>query len=177
LHISKKARNLPIEILLNFCPKFATADMFRALVVAVLLALANGCRSSDYNARVFHPWGCDDARDFKARLDGYKNVFVVCIYEGHWEDRGPNKYCLQHSKGTVVRVYKGDWRISERIAFVEGFDSPVPTNPRSAAGGLVFVFTNQHTETEIGLGILEISSYDAEYLPALESIFPQKAGR
>src|SRR5437867_9654407 len=89
--------------------------MTRAFVIAAFLVLTAGCCSSEYNARVFHPWGWDDAKEFKARLAEYKNVFMVCIYEDQWQDRGPKEYSLHHLKATVVKVYKGEWRVSERI--------------------------------------------------------------
>jgi hypothetical protein len=53
-----------------------------------------------------NPWGNADAKVLKSWLDKYTNVLMVCVYEHHWEDRGA--YSLSHSKGTVVRVYKGD---------------------------------------------------------------------
>lgn len=147
---------------------------FPAPVIALLLALATGCRSSDYNARVFHPWGCEDAKDFKASVGRYKHIFVVCIYEDHWEDQGPSGPSLYHFKGTVVRVYKGDWCISEKAAFVEGLDYPAPTTWNGAAGSLRFVFTDQHADTEIVLDTGEFGRYDAEHEPALECLYPRK---
>lgn len=146
--------------------------MTRALLGLGLLALSTGCHSSAYNARVFHPWGCDDAKGFKARLGEYKNVFMICIYEDRWEDRGPNEYALHHLKGTVVRVYKGEWRVSERIAFVQGLDDRAPVDPKSEAGRLGFVFTSEHKGTEIGLDTGEFTRYDADYVPALDYAFP-----
>lgn len=148
-----------------------------ALLTVALLTLASGCRPSDYNARVFHPWGCDNAKEFKTRLDEYTNVLIVRVSEDRWEDRGPNRYSLHHLKGTVAMVYKGDWRISERIAFVQGLDYSAPTNPKSAVGSLGFVFTSQHSDSEIVLDTGEFSRYDAEYAPALECIFPQRISR
>jgi hypothetical protein len=141
--------------------------------IALLLALTTGCRSGDYNARVFHPWGCEDARDFKAHVDKYQHVFMVCIYEDHWEDEGPKRHSVYHFKGTVVRVYKGDWRISEKGAFLQGMDYPAPTTSNEAAGSLWFVFTGQHADTEIFLDTGELSRYDAEYEPALERLYPR----
>ena len=144
---------------------------FLALFIAVL-PLMSGCSASDYNARVFHPWCCDNAKEFKARLDQYNNVLMVCIYEDRWEDRGPNRYSLHHYKGTVARTYKGVWRISERIAFVQGLDYRAPKTPNSCVGNLAFVFTSEHTSAEIGLDTGELWKYDAEYAPALEGIYP-----
>ncbi len=133
-----------------------------------------GCRAPDYNARVFHPWGCEDAAEFRSRMDEYRHVFMVCIHEDHWEDRGPNRYSLHHYTGTVVRVYKGDWRVSERISFVQGLDYRAPTNPASAAGQIGFVLTSQHADTEIGLDTGEFRSYYPEHAIALDHVFSQK---
>jgi len=148
-----------------------------AILLAGFLAGVVGCTSPDYNSRVFHPWGCENAREFRARMDQYKHVFMVCIYEDHWEDLGPNRYSLHHYKGTVVRVYKGDWRVSESISFVQGLDYRAPTNPPSAAGRLGWVFTSQHGDTEIGLDTGEFRSYGAEDASALDHVFSVKTGR
>ena len=142
-----------------------------------LLALCAGCHSAAYNARVFHPWGVDDATDARAHWDSYTNIFMVCIYEDHWEDQGPNRYSMHHETGTVVKVYKGDWRIAERISFVEGLDYRAPMGTNRAAGSLGFVFTNQHTNTEFVLGTGEFGRYDVEYEPALDCVFPQESSR
>ena len=80
--------------------------MIRVLVISGLLALCAGCCSSEYDARVLNPWGNADAKVLKSWLDKYTNVLMVCVYEHHWEDQGADSF--SHSKGTVVRVYKGD---------------------------------------------------------------------
>ena len=146
---------------------------FSALLIFGVLAASAGCHSAAYNARVFHPWGVDDAADAQAHWAGYTNIFMVCIYEDHWDDRGPNRYALHHETGTVVKVYKGDWHISERISFVQGLDYRAPTETNKAAGSLGFVFTNEHTNSEFVLDTGEFSRYDAEYEPALDCIYPQ----
>jgi hypothetical protein len=149
--------------------------MIRASVIAALVVFGVGCNSRDYNARVFHPWGCNNAKELKARLDKYTNVLLVCICEDHWEDRGPNRYSLHRYKGTVVRIYKGDWRMSDRIAFVQGLDYRAPTNPASCVGELGFVFTSEHTNAEIGLDTGELWACNDEYAPALDRIYPRRA--
>jgi hypothetical protein len=146
--------------------------MIRALIISGLLALSVGCRSRDYSARVFHPWGCENAREFKAQYHEYKSIFMVCVYADHWEDRGPHDYSLHHFKGTVVRVYKGDWRVSEKIAFVQGLDYRAPANPQSEAGSLGFVLTSEHRDTEIGLDTGEFHRYYPEDACALEYAYP-----
>jgi hypothetical protein len=148
--------------------------MTRMLGISAMVALCAGCFSSEYNARVFHPWGCDGAKELKARLDEYTNILMVCIYEDHWEDRGPNRYALHHYKGTVVRVYKGDWRMSDRIAFVQGLDYRAPMNPATCVGYLAFLFTSEHTNSEIGLDTGDLTRCNAEYAPALDRIYAQR---
>ena len=81
---------------------------------------------------------------------------------------------MAHFKGTVVRAYKGDWRVSDRIAFGEGLEDRPPTNPASCIGDLVFVVTNEHTNTEIGLDTGDLTWCNAEDVPALDSIYPRR---
>ncbi len=147
--------------------------MIRAFVITVLLALTAGCFSNGYNAKIFHPWFCDNAKELKARLDEYTNVLLVCIYEDHWEDYGAGS-SGHHYKGTVVRVYKGDWRIAEGIAFGTSLDARAPAKPASCVGDLVFVFSSEPTNTEIGLDTGDLWTCNAEYAPALDRIYPQK---
>jgi hypothetical protein len=90
-----------------------------------LLAFA-GC-ASNRNAALFHPWGWEDAKDAYAHLDSYEHVIVARIDECSWEDRGPHRLTPYHFKATVIRSYKGNWRVSERISFVHYVDSPAPT--------------------------------------------------
>jgi hypothetical protein len=147
---------------------------FYAPLTFGLVAICIGCHSPAYNARVFHPWGLEDATDAKARWNCYTNIFMVCIYEDYWEDRGPNRYSLHHSAGTVVKVYKGDWRISEKVAFVEGLDYRAPMETNKCTGSLGFVFTNQHTNTEFNVDTGEFGRYDGVFVPALDCIYPPR---
>jgi hypothetical protein len=105
----------------------------------------------------------ENAKEAKARFYSYKHVLVACVYEHHWEDRGPGRLTPFRSKATVVRSFKGDWKISERIAFVHYVDAPAPE--------LVFIFTNEHTDTEIALETGDFGAYNEEYAPALEHVF------
>ncbi len=134
--------------------------------------------SMDYNAKVFHPWGWEDAADAKAHLEEYSHILIARIDDDQWEDRGPHRLTPHHFEGTVVKSYKGDWRVSERIAFVHHVDAPAPTNRSSAPHDeLIFVFTNQHTNAEIVVDTGEFGTYNAEYALALDHIFPQKTNQ
>ena len=96
---------------------------------------------------------------------------MVCILEDHWEDRGPNRFALHHCTGTVVRVYRGSLRLSERIAFETALDDLAPKNPQSSVGRLAYVFTDQHSDTEMALDTGEFYRYDAQLAPAFEYLF------
>lgn len=124
---------------------------FFVIVVAGLLAMSDGCRSTDCDAVYKHsPW--EDAEGVKSHMDAYKHILTARIYENHGEDRGPNKLSVLHFKGTVVKSYKGDWKPSEKISFVHYVDYRASTTiSNQAAGDIVFVFTNEHANTDIVL--------------------------
>jgi hypothetical protein len=140
--------------------------------MAVLLAGSTGCRSTAPDAKSLLEWGWENARDAKAHLDCYKHIFVACIYEDHWEDRGPHEYSRYHFKATVARVYKGDWRVSERGSFVEGLDYPVPKVWNSNAGRLILVLTDKHTNGEIYLDTGDRFNYGPKLERVLQFLYP-----
>ena len=131
-----------------------------------------GCAPSR-DAKLFYPWGWEDAKHAHALLDGYKHVLVARIDEHSWEDLGPRRLTPHHFKATVVSTYKGDWRVSERVSFVHLVDSPAPAGAatNSPAGGLVFIFTSEHTTNEIGLDTGEWGHYRDELAPGLEYLY------
>ena len=143
----------------------------RRMTLCLLLAAAGGCQTAADKARVFQPWLCENEQEFRARVAQYRHVLLVCLYEDYWEDQGPNRYALYHSKATVVKVFKGGHRMGERLAFVEGLDYRAPTNPKSAAGTLLFVFTNQEGDEEVALEAGDTWRCQEEYLPAMECVF------
>jgi hypothetical protein len=143
-------------------------------VVFGLIVIAIGCRSADPNATFFHALGWEDA---KSHLDEYKHVFEACIYEDHWEDRGPGRLAPHHFKATVVKRFKGDWTVSEKIAFVHYVDYRAPTVSNTAAGLLMFVFTNDHTNAEIVLDTGDFGNWSPEIEDALQIIYPTSESR
>jgi len=149
----------------------ATMIMFRALVLAALLAGASGCRPADPAAAFGQSvWG--GLEDAKSWLRDYKHVVMVCVYEDRWEDRGPNDYSLHHFKATVVKTYKGSWRPSQRLAFVHGVDDRGKAEVNRHAGELMFVFTNEHKDAEIGVDTGDFLGYEPELDRQLRLLFP-----
>lgn len=158
-------------------------DKFGTIILAGLIIFGVGCRSTDTKAIFAHcPWG--DAVETKARLDGYKHVLLVCICEDHWEDRGPREYALHHFRATVVCSYKGEWHTSQRVAFVHGVDAPARTPAgaldgrysvaSSNAGNLMFLFTNDHTDAEIGFDTGDFLGYDPELERVIRFVYPER---
>src|SRR5215471_12642634 len=101
------------------------------------------------------PWEANT----RPHLDSFKHILVISITEDHWEDRGPHRYSVHHFKAKVIRAYKGDWKIGEKIAIVHEVDSPALKTKNAAAGHLVYVFTNKHTGSEIFLDTGEFGNY------------------
>lgn len=147
---------------------------FPTVLVTWMLAFA-GCRS-DHKAAFFHPWGWEDAKDARTHLDAYKHVLVACVYDSHWENRGPHELTPYHFRATVVRSFKGDWRVSERIAFVHYVDSPAPAiaTSNTPSGNLVFIFTNEHTDAEIVFHTGDFARYGEDSERVLEYIYPPR---
>ena len=112
-----------------------------------------------------------------ARLGDIKQILVAHVDRCTWEDRGPHRLTPYHVQATVVRSYKGEWRASERLAFVHYLDAPAPATrelPPLCRPRLVRVFTDEHTSSEIELHTGELREYDkgdAE-ARALECIYP-----
>jgi len=144
-----------------------------AITAAGFLAISAVCRSPDSGV-IFSGSIFGDAKEAKSHLDAYKQIFLVCIYEDHWEDRGPHEYSLHHFKGTVVRTYKGNWMVSEKIAFVHGVDAPALTTSNAHVGSLIFVFTDEHKEGEIGLDAGDFLGYDTQLERQIRFLFPKQ---
>jgi hypothetical protein len=77
-------------------------------------------------------------------------------------------------KATVVRTYKGDWSIGDRIALVSGVDYRVPATTNGSAGSLMFVFTNERTSAEVGVDTGDLGDYDESLERILQCVFPKR---
>jgi hypothetical protein len=145
---------------------------FPIILVSGALVFA-GC-SSHHEKAIFRPLGWENASYARKYLSDYKHVLVARIDNYSWEDKGPPALTPYHFRGTVVRTFKGDWRVAEHISFVHYVDAPAPTNSPSnvPSAFLVFVFTNEHSNTEIGLYTGEWGHYREELAVGLEYLYP-----
>jgi hypothetical protein len=140
------------------------------ILVSMFLGIA-GCRTTDRQS-AFTDCIFGDYANAQSRMEEYKNVIMVCVYEDSWEDKGPHEYALHRFKGTVVKVYKGDWSVCERVAFVHGVDSRAPAEKNRHAGDLMFVFTDYHGNEEFGVDAGDFLGYDPTLRSQMALLFP-----
>jgi len=145
--------------------------------IVLMLLLLSGCSSRPVaEEALFRPWCWDNAKHARQCLGQSAQVFVARVDECAWEDLGPHRLTPWHYKATVVKSYKGDWTVGERVAFVHCVDAPAPTSSISKRpdGQLVFIFTNEHTNSEIGLDTGEWGAFREDMAPALDYLYPQR---
>lgn len=143
------------------------------ILAAGLVVTGVGCRSADSNASLSHSER-ESIANLKSNLRHYKHVLLIRICGDHWEDRGPHEYSLHRFEASVVRVYKGNWSVSERIAFVHGVDAPARAAANTEVGALMFLFTNEHTTAEIGVDAGEFFRHDSAGERRMLFIFPNR---
>jgi hypothetical protein len=145
---------------------------FYVIIFVGFLAASVGCRSTGTDAKAFQATPWEDAKDAHVKLDRFRHVFAACIYEDYWEDLGPHRLAPHHYNATVIRSFKGDWHVGERVSFFQGIDMPALHKTNACAGNLVFVSTSEHTTAEIGLDTGDYAGYDPEVERALEFVYP-----
>jgi hypothetical protein len=106
-----------------------------------------------------------------------KHFFLARIYEDHWEDQGPGRFAPHHFRAVVVRSFKGDWKCSDRVAFVHYVDAPASAVTNAAAGSLIYITTSKQTHREITLDVGEFGNCYPELLHALASKYPESGTR
>jgi hypothetical protein len=150
---------------------------FGSIVLLGVLTSIVGCRMASK-----HSWYKDDFRggftydEAKTCLEDYRHLMLVCITEDHVEDINPartsswSRLCY---KGTVVKIYKGDWAVGERLALAYDLDYTAEKQSNRSVGELRFVFTDVHTNTEFGVGTGDFDRYTPEMDRLLRSLFPE----
>lgn len=101
------------------------------------------------------------AREFRLAdyLRARTNVVMVCVYADSCEDKDSNDFPVHHFKSTVIKSYKGDWKVSEKLSCF-GMVSPMEHVGDSAVGELFFVSLNGHSGAEIHLEASCFLDYD-----------------
>jgi hypothetical protein len=151
-------------------------NLLRTVAVSVWLMVLSGCHTASVDGRIFHPWGAEDAQDFRRIWCHYRHILLVRIEEESWASVGPRR-ARYHLSGTVVHVYQGDWRVGERISMVHETDSPHADQPPRKVSMLGFVFTDLQSAGEIDVQTGETRTYTEESAAALKRVFPNTAAR
>jgi hypothetical protein len=151
-------------------------NLLRTVAVIVWLMVLSGCHTASVDARIFHPWGAEDAGDFRRIWGQYRHILLVRIEEDRMESVGPYR-SRYHSSGSIVRVYQGDWHAGEKISLVHEMDSPNPAQPLRKVRMLGFVFTDRHSTAELDVQTGETMRYTEEYAAALKWVFPTTEAR
>ncbi len=120
-------------------------------LIAVGVIFAVGCRSTNPSPVLFG----GTVADTRAYLDNYNHILLVCVTGDHVTRRELPSKSERHFTGTVVRVYKGDWAITERVSWVKllELDEGESAESNKYKGDLYFVFTNTHTDREMFLDV------------------------
>jgi hypothetical protein len=79
-------------------------------------------RSREFNGRHrtnptadYHALGFGDATEAKTLFDTYKQVFTAQISEDFWDETTPHKYSFHHFTASVIKSYKGDWKLGGNV--------------------------------------------------------------
>jgi hypothetical protein len=140
------------------------------IALVAMLVTAVGCQRSVCN-QAYSDWFWQDASGTKAHFDGYKHVLLVRVDEDHWVDGGKHRLSQHHYTGTVERAFKGDWKIAEPIAFVQGFDYSFTTNANLCAGEQLVLLMEEHTNSEIGIDTGDLLAYDGPFRQVMQCVF------
>jgi len=143
---------------------------FYFVVLVAALVAAVGCQRSACD-KAYRDWFWEDAAGTKAHFDNYKQVLLVRVGEDHWVDGGKHRLSMHHYQGTVERAFKGDWKIAEPIAFVQGFDYSFSTNANRCVGEQLVLLTDEYTNSEIGIDTGDLLAYEGPFKQVLHCVF------
>jgi hypothetical protein len=134
-------------------------------LLGAVLMLSSGCRSLQSEGCLIG--GTID--ETKAYLDRYDHVLLVCVTKDHvTHERHPARSDL-HFTGTVVRVYKGNWAVSETLSWTHDLDDAIPIEANRHTGELFFVFTDTHSNEEIFLDTGDWPRWDKKLAQQIET--------
>ncbi|GEM_PF-1163854 len=159
--------------------------MKKTVILTLLLGFGTGlagCRSkpdlSWYetawpNASGWRGFSFQEAQEY---LEGHQQVMMVCITQDHVEDVDPSKensWSVYSFSGTVVRTYKGEWKVGERIQFTHALDSRVKQEENRKVGELLFLYTDVYSPNRFNIETGGFERYSVRTSRLLSAVFPQ----
>jgi hypothetical protein len=135
-------------------------------LLLIKIAPANAVASQVNLEKMIRPWGKETVENTKSYFAGYRHILLFRVDKDYWESKNRPEHSAHHYVGTVIKVYKGEWK-PKRLAVVTFTDGPV-SHPKPMAGRRQFVFSNQEpTGSEIALDTGEMLPFDKALEPAL----------
>jgi len=155
--------------------------IWHAILIAVIGVLSVGChdRDSAESDAHYHAWLLVA---IKGEAASHQNALLVRIDESQtrvvpFDSQGKYYQGFMDSKGTIVRSYRGSWKVGERIAIREERHEGVTTNwsPRLGVGQLFFILTDKHTSEPIDILGEEKWDYESDFDRALQLVYSNEA--
>jgi hypothetical protein len=135
------------------------------MLLAAFMTLSAGCLSLPSGGCLFG----GTVGDTKAYLDRYCHILLVCVTRDHVTQGEHSARSDLHFTGTVVRVYKGNWAVSETISWGHELDDRIPLESNKHTGELFFVFTDTHSDKEIFLDTGDWPHWDKDLAQQIET--------
>lgn len=136
--------------------------------LVVVLVVATSCCSLNEDAR-YREWVLSE---FNRSASHAKHVVLVCIYGNHFQ-RKPQGYHRLDQEGIVVRSYKGDWKVGEKVTINKLLETAPASEWTPQIGYLQFLLLEEHTSDSILVNVGEDWDYSPEFEQVLEFRFPR----
>lgn len=132
------------------------------LYFAILLLLGSICRGEDLAEGY--------VESFKDHLKGYSHALLICTYKDYRVDEpGHPLYQRYYQEATVVRVFKGDSKVSRKLKFFQMIEGR-PELKSGEQGELSFVFFDEMPDGELLLGTGDGFQFHEKFLKLAETM-------
>lgn len=129
---------------------------------AIIILLASLCRGEDLAEGY--------VESFKSHLKDYSHVLLICTYKDYTVDEAGTKfYQRYYEEATVVRVFKGNSKVSRKLKFFRMIEGR-PDIKSNANGELSFVFFDEMADGELLLGTGDGFPFNEKFLQLAEAM-------
>ena len=128
-----------------------------------MVIASTGChfRKVEASDRKYNAWLVDM---FKQEAQSHQNAVLVCVYESHLQRRPLPHHHRADYKATIVRSYRGDRKVGEKIAYYYDLESvPQDWPPVTPVVGYLEYLFFDNTNEPIGIDVGEGWDYKPEF--------------
>lgn len=131
------------------------------LLVALVLLFVSVCRGEELADGY--------VESFERHLKQYSHALLVCTYHDYTvDDPGNDLYERLYEEATVVRVFKGNSKVSQKVKFFRLIEGK-PKLKSKANGELTFVFFDEMPDGELLLGTGDGFPFHPQFLRLAEA--------